>query len=295
MKRRTGFTLIELLVVIAIIAILAAILFPVFSRVRKSAFASNCQSNMKQIGTSVKMYLTDWDDTFPTNRRRADTAMVYEIQLSPAPAAGSTDEPEKFYYGTNWVEGLYSYIERVAGKNESSSVWRCQSTRNIQYGPIAGVRNHASVNYAFNGYFAEQPEGVVKTASNTMMVRELDRMMNAEFRPHNGQMHNPLSGAGVNGVRPAIGTDDDKPIDPFLTTSDEMVTGTVLTNKLHAKGSHILFADGHVKFYTTTYMPMNSEVIVANSWDTKAEQWYNFKGEGGTAPVVQQKSIGITP
>ncbi len=60
MKRR-GFTLIELLVVIAIIAILAAILFPVFAKARERAKDSSCLSNLKQIGTAVNMYATDYD------------------------------------------------------------------------------------------------------------------------------------------------------------------------------------------------------------------------------------------
>ncbi|MBI3945020.1 MAG: prepilin-type N-terminal cleavage/methylation domain-containing protein, partial [Armatimonadetes bacterium] len=55
-EERRGFTLIELLVVIAIIAILAAILFPVFSRARERARAASCMSNMKQIGTMFSMY-----------------------------------------------------------------------------------------------------------------------------------------------------------------------------------------------------------------------------------------------
>jgi prepilin-type N-terminal cleavage/methylation domain-containing protein/prepilin-type processing-associated H-X9-DG protein len=57
-----GFTLIELLVVIAIIAILAAILFPVFARARESARATACRSNLKQIGTAMSMYNQDYDE-----------------------------------------------------------------------------------------------------------------------------------------------------------------------------------------------------------------------------------------
>jgi len=63
---KKGFTLIELLVVIAIIAILAAILFPVFAQAREKARQSTCLSNMKQIGLALNMYIDDYDETYPT-------------------------------------------------------------------------------------------------------------------------------------------------------------------------------------------------------------------------------------
>ncbi len=65
MKRRSGFTLIELLVVIAIIAILAAILFPVFAQAREKARQISCLSNEKQLGLAVLQYVQDYDETFP--------------------------------------------------------------------------------------------------------------------------------------------------------------------------------------------------------------------------------------
>src|SRR5579863_528760 len=65
MRVRTGFTLIELLVVIAIIAILAAILFPVFAQAREKARQATCQSNEKQIALAFLMYNQDYDERFP--------------------------------------------------------------------------------------------------------------------------------------------------------------------------------------------------------------------------------------
>ncbi len=93
--RRTGFTLIELLVVIAIIAILAAILFPVFAQARERARAVSCLSNTRNIGLGLSMYVQDYDELMPTEFAKIDSPdkdiipkggawiIPYDIQILP--------------------------------------------------------------------------------------------------------------------------------------------------------------------------------------------------------------------
>jgi prepilin-type N-terminal cleavage/methylation domain-containing protein/prepilin-type processing-associated H-X9-DG protein len=75
---KRGFTLIELLVVIAIIAILAAILFPVFARARENARRASCSSNLKQIGLGIMQYTQDYDERFPM-RQHDNTEAGYAM------------------------------------------------------------------------------------------------------------------------------------------------------------------------------------------------------------------------
>jgi len=76
-RRSHGFTLIELLVVIAIIAILAAILFPVFAQAREKARQTSCLSNLKQMGTATFLYVQDYDETYPLNSYSAPSGFAF--------------------------------------------------------------------------------------------------------------------------------------------------------------------------------------------------------------------------
>ncbi len=110
---RKGFTLIELLVVIAIIAILAAILFPVFAKARENARKSSCQSNMKQMGIGLGMYVQDFDETLPGCYIGAWTGAFW-----------STSNPTG---NVRWSQALDPYIK-------NSKVWVCPSRSTLALG-----------------------------------------------------------------------------------------------------------------------------------------------------------------
>lgn len=109
-RKCQGFTLIELLVVIAIIAILAAILFPVFARARENARRASCLSNLRQIGMGVMMYTQDYDEIYPwhgitidgefTNWRKTITPYIKSVQLFHCPSSDSKST-ERGNYGVN--------------------------------------------------------------------------------------------------------------------------------------------------------------------------------------------------
>jgi prepilin-type N-terminal cleavage/methylation domain-containing protein/prepilin-type processing-associated H-X9-DG protein len=106
--KRKGFTLIELLVVIAIIAILAAILFPVFAQAREKARMSSCTSNLKQIGMGIMQYVQDYDETYPCN---------WYVGLWPSRATGNL--------AYKWMDAVQPYV-----KNEK--VFTCPSDSGIR-------------------------------------------------------------------------------------------------------------------------------------------------------------------
>lgn len=82
-KNPQGFTLIEILVVISIIALLAAILFPVFSRARENARRTNCQSNLKQIALGINIYVQDYDGKFPHIGNPDTSTLGWAERLQP--------------------------------------------------------------------------------------------------------------------------------------------------------------------------------------------------------------------
>ncbi|HLK59918.1 MAG TPA: prepilin-type N-terminal cleavage/methylation domain-containing protein [Chthonomonadaceae bacterium] len=146
MNRRTGFTLIELLVVIAIIAILAAILFPVFAKAREQARTISCVSNMKQIGTALAMYIQDYDGNYPVPD-------VMNLQAVSPPDTFAEGYAGHDFYRTGLKtigDQLDPYIKSGGEGTTPRSIWRCPSDS----GNVTGFSGQRWSSYHYRFYFS---------------------------------------------------------------------------------------------------------------------------------------------
>jgi len=157
--KRSGFTLIELLVVIAIVAILAAILFPVFARAREKARQTSCLSNVKQISLGIMMYVGDYDEMWPV-------AYYYGPGWSPEYAWDFCVD----YNAGTWTLGLIGPYMKNAQINQ------CPSVKNLQtWGrPVTGYAYNTS--YLGHGPLEPQPVpaslGDVQAPSETVLLAD---------------------------------------------------------------------------------------------------------------------------
>jgi prepilin-type N-terminal cleavage/methylation domain-containing protein len=163
MNRRRGFTLIELLVVIAIIAILAAILFPVFATAREKARASTCLSNCRQIGISVAMYLQDNDSTYPMQAGDAQFTMAVGGRIP-------------------------TFYDELLPYSKNGYIWICPSgLPDVKYN-----RAPPTLGYHMNGNLITKnglPEAAVAAPSNCLLMREFGgggHAAIAYLRPYRG-------------------------------------------------------------------------------------------------------------
>jgi len=227
MKRR-AFTLIELLVVIAIIAILAAILFPVFARAREQARKASCASNLKQIGLGVLMYTQDYDEKYPLSNMGYTGGRVYEVldayikndQVWICPTAGELKNGSgtaRLYsggYGWNICGLTYA-------PNGNGFGWR------PTYQCTPGGGSDATNVHAVTLAEVEEPSQTVVAAdpvSNGYQGNGVQLYATAQRRIpvlHGGQ------------------------VGPFYNTASTEIAGEP---KSFEGGGNYMFADGHVKY-----------------------------------------------
>ncbi len=153
-RRQRGFTLIELLVVIAIILILAAILFPVFAKVRAKALQTTCASNLKNIGVAAEMYQSAWGDVllpygtpfgWPSSDPNRDCRMWYELvepylkQIEGGRMTGKNlGKIFKCPAAAEEEEGGFAY-ERSYGINQKCGGWMDANRNDSRYWDVKAV------------------------------------------------------------------------------------------------------------------------------------------------------------
>ena len=206
--------MIELLVVIAIIAILAAILFPVFARARENARRSSCQSNLKQIGLGMIQYIQDYDERYPRHT------------LSSSPP----------YSGANpfgWADAMQPYIK-------SAQIFQCPSEE------TAGESdpNGDFTDYFYNHLLRGQSQALLNATSRTVVMGESNAK--AARVTLNGCRSGPAAqSTDFSLAVPSCGTSSSS---GDLTNSGTGSAADIADINRHLEGANYAFADGHVKW-----------------------------------------------
>jgi prepilin-type N-terminal cleavage/methylation domain-containing protein/prepilin-type processing-associated H-X9-DG protein len=238
MKR--GFTLIELLVVIAIIAILAAILFPVFAAAREKARQTQCASNLKQIGLAYAQYISDYDDTNPPiegwNEPGTYTSGYggYYTCCSNTPPPGLTQlMPTAAYSPYGWTDVLFPYVK-------TTSVYLCPD------------QSHNGVNY--DKYLAYGMNvGLTKTeligAAPMVNTGDMSHIVQPSSLILIGEVYIPRE-YGLD-IDPALNGYSDMP--DYQAAGNAYVAVLANNNFRHGNGLNYLFYDGHVRFLNTIF------------------------------------------
>ena len=225
-RKTGGFTLIELLVVIAIIAILAAILFPVFAQARESARQTVCLSNLKQIGTANTMYLQDYDETFvPVGGTQeqswpAGSRIVYSI------TTGATIYEAK----NGWSLNLLPYTK-------NRDMFLCPSMPHTFNGSANGrCKNYngkpITNNYSYNYWLGADYSYYTADGTHPIKIGAVVQPANVVSHFHSGSI--PPYGADWGCVYVQIEWPDfyDK----------------IRPNLKHREGDNFAFTDGHAKW-----------------------------------------------
>ncbi len=221
---RRAFTLIELLVVIAIIAILAAILFPVFAQAKEAAKKTQCLSNGRQIGIALMLYLGDHDDRYPQEHPYTanplvddDSAQLEEIDYgSPfdkiLPYVASSDSAKAQIY-------ICPTDSDPHGKTILDSAGNC-----IESNPVAPPPGPLS-SYILNAYylFGVTSSEITAPSQSIYISERRSNFCDVHYHPWLGEVESPLNSSDIT--------------NPISIAFDR-----------HTKGSNGVYADGHAKW-----------------------------------------------
>jgi prepilin-type N-terminal cleavage/methylation domain-containing protein/prepilin-type processing-associated H-X9-DG protein len=298
MKKR-GFTLIELLVVIAIIAILAAILFPVFAKAREKARQATCQSNEKQLGLGLLQYAQDADECFPDGEGNQDPR------------------------GTGWASSIYPYTK-------SAGVYKCPDD-NCATSQLFGM---TPCSYAMNPNFTYAssmssegniPQGGFTAPANTVLLTEVQQNPDGINGCANCGSNPNFAGQadGYSAIANGLTNEDNAPqtlYDSFDGCCPQYVTGPMggETAKLyyslqggygtntgyveglqprHTNGSNFLMADGHVKYLQGAQVSIGYNSTASPAVDAGVTIPYNTAnwGFGSAASATYNGNNNATP
>ena len=239
-RHRSGFTLIELLVVISIIAILAAILFPVFARARENARRSSCQSNLKQIGLAIVQYTQDYDERLPINYSGTGGGSPWsdfnDIYCYATPRAGEG----------SWITGVQPYVK-------SWRLFACPSAAvSTTEAPVGDSdTNYIGSQMIFVGNYVKSRtlSSIPETATTIAVQEDKTRRAYGTTRPWRDT------------DTTAVGPLPDK------------------YNSVHFDGGNLLFCDGHVKWRKQSSITIKEFGLVASDGSdpgTPANGQYNI-------------------